>query len=94
MGSWSQPEMSSAESVNLSFLRAIVAKASALTAAHYYSPPEHEQCLDRLAYRTSAFIGLQPLQDFSLGPGCAREGVFGLQAAGASHWAEGRYASV
>ena len=27
-------------------------------------------------------------------PGCAREGVFGLQAAGASHWAAGRYSSI
>jgi hypothetical protein len=28
------------------------------------------------------------------GPGCAREGVFGLQAAGASHWAAARYSST
>jgi hypothetical protein len=29
-----------------------------------------------------------------IGPGCAREGVFRLQAAGASHWAAGRYSST
>ena len=27
-------------------------------------------------------------------PRCAREGVFGQQAAGASHWAAGRYSSM
>jgi hypothetical protein len=34
------------------------------------------------------------VSDVNLGPGCAREGVFGLQAAGASHWAAARYASM
>jgi hypothetical protein len=34
------------------------------------------------------------VSDLSLGPDCAREGVFGLQAAGASHWAARRYASM
>lgn len=34
------------------------------------------------------------MQNGGICPGCAREGVFGLQAAGASHWAEGRYSSV
>jgi hypothetical protein len=32
--------------------------------------------------------------DLGLGPGCAREGVVGLQEADASHWAEGSYSSM